>query len=172
MWYRARILIGAIGVGLAAGVALSTAASAVETDPLVCGSVSGGTPAQVSCTVSGPEGSEATLVLAIEDTAGTEEAVASSKPISGTTATFTEPVPDGAARVIALALVDGTEVASAVVSLPQASAVDPVMLGVPNITVAGTAFGALAVGAIVVYASARRRGVENRRIDLYRGALT
>ncbi|MDN4480172.1 hypothetical protein [Demequina muriae] len=134
--------------------------------------MSGGTPAQVSCTVTGPEGAEATLVLAIEDTAGAEEAVASSKQISGATATFTEPVPDGAARVIALALVDGTEVASAVVSVPAAGVVDPVVLGVPNITVAGTAFGALAVGAIVVYASARKRGVENRRVDLYRGALT
>ena len=170
MGQRALRIIAAIGIVAALTVGGAGAASATESDRLACGTV--GSEASISCTVVGPDGADATLVLAVADPDGAEEALSTTKRIVGTEAHFTTQLPDGAARVVALALVNGVEVGTAAVALKAVAAVDPTLLGAPNVTLAGSAFGLLAVGAVVVYVSARRRGIENRRIQAYGGLQT
>lgn len=138
----------------------------------MCDSVAASSPAQVSCTVAGPEGSEATLVLATTDAAGAQELSSLSKQISGGSAAFTKPVPHDAAQIIAIGLVDGVEVASAELAIPGSAAANPVALGLPDITVAVTAFAALIIGALILHFGARRRSVERRRNRAYEGVLT
>lgn len=158
---RTRILVVLIGVGLA--TLITAPAADADGGSVVCELLDDTTPAQVSCTVAGPEGSAFVLVLASTDAQGSEQVTSSSKRSSGDSVTFTQLVPEGAARVIATGIVDGAEVGSALILVPRLRVDDSVALGLPDITVAIVAFAALASGAILLYLDARKRAVERRR---------
>lgn len=172
MGIRARVLVGAIWVGLATSVAGPAVAAGVDGGSIVCDPIDNAAGLHISCTVLGPEGSEVTLVLVTTDAAGSEHVTSSKEQLSGDSATFTQPVPDGADNVIAIGLVDGVEADSAVVTFPDAADADPVALGAPGTTVGLGALAALTLGALFIFVSTRRRSVERRSGATDQGVLT
>lgn len=166
----AKTLVGVIGVGLAtliAGPSFGADGGSVECDLLDATS-----PAQVSCTVTGLEGAEFMLVLATIDAEGSEVVTSFSRRSSGDSATFTQLVPEGATRIIATGLVDGTEVDSELISDLSSGVADPIELGVPSIAVAVSALASLVFGALILFFGARKRAVERRGAGPYKGVLT
>ena len=163
-------LVCVIGVGLAtliAGPAVGAEGGSVD-----CDLVDAVSPAQVSCTVAGPAGSEFKLVLAATGAKGSEEVTSSAKRSSADSATFTQLVPEGATQIVATGVVNGAEVDSKVISVGHSAAGKPITLGLPAIAVASSAVAALILGAFMLFFGARTRAVERRGTGAYQGGVS
>jgi len=153
-------LVCVIGVGLAtliAGPAVGAEGGSVD-----CDLVEAVSPAQVSCTVAGPAGSEFKLVLAATGAKGSEEVTSSAKRSSADSATF----------IVATGVVNGAEVDSKVISVGHSAAGKPITLGLPAIAVASSAVAALILGAFMLFFGARTRAVERRGTGAYQGGVS
>lgn len=169
MWQKIRVTVGAMAVAAIIMAGGSAASAGQAASPLECVVSDDAATPNVMCTVVGDAGASASLVTAVLMADGSERVLSTTQPVAADHAELTLPLPDDAVHVTALALVDGVETGTLDV---EVAAHEPVSLGLGNVTIASAAFGTLMLGAIVVYASAHKRGVANRQLSTYRVALT